>query len=87
MLAQLSRPSFMLADAGVLLNLRGVNMNTGAVPADMVPIRIWRECRFVVSTQRKRLRAFNDVEKHLYAGAVPKGIGELLACLSKGLSE
>ena len=77
----------MLADDGVLLNLRGANMNTGAVPADMVPIRIWGECRFVVSRQRRRLRPINDVEKHLYAGVVPKGVGELLACLSKGLSE
>jgi zinc transporter len=40
LLAQGSRPSFVLADDGVLLNLRGVNMNTGAVPADMEPIRI-----------------------------------------------
>ena len=87
LLAQGSCPSFMLADDGVLLNLRGANMNTGAVPADMVPIRICGVRRFVASVQRRRLRPINDVEKHLYAGTVPKDVGELLACLSNGLSE
>ena len=40
-----------------------------------------------MNVQRRRLCAVNDVAKHLYAGTVPKDVGELLACLSNGLSE
>ena len=40
-----------------------------------------------MSVQRRRLCAVNDVAKHLYAGTVPKDVGELLAYLSKGVSE
>ena len=38
LLADESRPRCMAVDDGVLLNMRGVNMNPGADPADMVSI-------------------------------------------------
>ena len=87
LLADESRPRCMAVDDGVLLNLRGVNMNPGADPADMVSIQIWGERQLIVSTQRQRLRAVNDVEKHLHDGTGPKDVGELLADLSNSLSE
>ena len=87
LLAEETRPRCMLVDDGVLLNLRGVNMNPGADPADMVSIQIWGERQLIVSAQKQRLRAVNDVEKHLHDGTGPKDVGELLADLSNSLSE
>ena len=87
LLAEESRPRCMAVDDGVLLNLRGVNIYPGADPADMVSIQIWGERQLIVSTQRQRLRAVNDVEKHLHDGTGPKDVGELLADLSNSLSE
>ena len=71
----------------MLLNLRGVNLNPGADPADMVAIRMWAEEKQVVSVQRRRLRAVNDVEKHLADGLGPKDVAEFLADLSDSLAE
>ncbi len=87
LLAEETRPRCMMVNDGVLLNLRGVNMNPGADPADMVSVQIYGERRLIVSAQRRRLRAVNDVEKHLHDGTGPKDVGELLADLSDSLSE
>ncbi len=87
LLAEETRPRCMIIDDSVLLNLRGVNMNPGADPADMVSIRIWADAKTIISTQHRRLRAVNDVEKHLHDGTGPKDTGELLADLSDSLSE
>ncbi|NKB60401.1 MAG: zinc transporter ZntB [Alphaproteobacteria bacterium] len=87
LLADETRPRCMMLGDSLLLNLRGVNMNPGADPADMVSIRIWANDRIIVSTQRRRLRAVNDVEKHLHDGTGPKNGAELLDDLSDSLSE
>lgn len=87
LLADETRPRCLKVGESVLLNLRGVNMNPGADPADMVSIRLWADAKIVVSTQRRRLRAVNDVEKHLHDGTGPKNAAELLADLANCLSE
>jgi zinc transporter len=87
LLADETRPRNLAVDDGVLLNLRGVNLNPGADPADMVAIRLWAEKDRVVSVQRRRLRAVNDVERHLNDGTGPKNAAELLADMSGSLIE
>ena len=87
LLADETRPRCLVVDDGVLVNLRGVNLNPGADPVDMVAIRLWSEKDKVVSVQRRRLRAVNDVEKHLAEGNGPKDIAEFLADLTDGLAE
>jgi len=87
LLADETRPRCHVIDDGVLVNLRGVNLNPGADPADMVSIRMWAENDKIVSVQRRRLRAVNDVERRLLAGNGPKDSGEFLADLSDCLNE
>ena len=72
LLADESRPRCMAVDDGVLLNMRGVNMDPGADPADMLSIQIWGERQLIVSTQRQWLRAVNDVESTCMTAPVPK---------------
>lgn len=87
LMAEETRPRCLKVDDGVLVNLRGVNLTPGADPSDMVAIRMWAEEKKVVSVQRRRLRAVNDVEKHLVGGLGPKDVAELVADLSDSLAD
>ena len=43
LLADVSRPRLQLHGEGLLVNLRGVNLNPGADPEDMVSVKIWAD--------------------------------------------
>jgi zinc transporter len=72
---------------GTLLILRGVNLNPGADPEDMVSIRLWVEERRVVSVVIRRLRAVTDLEALLDSGHGPQAPGALVAELADLLTE
>ena len=73
LLAEESRPRCLADGAGVLLNLRGVNLNPGADPVDMVSIRIWAEAGRIISVRRRNLKAVRDVRYSLEQGNGPRG--------------
>ena len=50
-----TRPRTMTVGDGALVQLRGVNLNPGADPEDMVSIRLWVEERRIVSSRQRRL--------------------------------
>jgi zinc transporter len=45
--------------------LRGVNLNLGADPDDMIAIRIWIDGNRVISTRARRLMAAHDTRERL----------------------
>ena len=47
-----TRPHILPVDEGILLILRGVNLNESTKPEDMVPIRLWIEPHRIISPQR-----------------------------------
>jgi zinc transporter len=61
LLADETRPRVALVEAGVLLNLRGVNENPGAEPEDMVSLRIWAEQHRVITVRQRRMIARREV--------------------------
>ena len=65
LLASETRPRCDLHNDGILLNLRGVNLDPGAEPEDMVSIRLWIDERRVISTRLRRLMAVEDVREQL----------------------
>ena len=54
LLAEATRPRWVMFDQGLLVILRGVNLNPGADPEDMVSIRIWIEHHRVISMRLRR---------------------------------
>ena len=52
-----SRPGFFEFDHGVLIILRGVNLNEGARPEDMISIRIWLQSNLMITLHRRPLRS------------------------------
>lgn len=79
LLAEETRPRSVVWDSGLLTVLRGVNLNPGANPEDMVSIRVWVEPRRVISLRRRRLLSVDDVRGTLASGHGPRSAVELLA--------
>lgn len=82
-----TRPRLASQGGGLLIILRGVNLNPGADPEDMVSIRLWMDAGRVVSLHGKPLRAVAELRRALAEGEQPGNGGELLACLVERLTE
>lgn len=85
--AEETRPRATEIAGGILVFLRGVNLNEGAEPEDMVSIRLWVEPERIISVQRRRLRAVGDIEEQIRAGRGPAGAGAFLSALIERLTE
>jgi zinc transporter len=86
LLAEDVRPRELPVDDALLVTLRGVNLNPGADPEDMVAVRIWLEQARIVTLRHRRLTAINDLREALAEGRGPHGPGEFLAMLGDRLS-
>ena len=82
-----SRPRCTLFKEGLLLSLRGVNLNPGADPEDMVGIRIWFEKDRIISTRRRRLLSITDIQKTVDDGEGPESIGDFLVQIAGRIME
>lgn len=71
---------------GVLAVLRGVNLNEGRDPEDMVAIRIWAEAERIVTLSRQRVRALEDIAADIARGEGPQSAGEFLVILAERLN-
>ncbi|MGB5255890.1 MAG: zinc transporter ZntB [Woeseiaceae bacterium] len=87
LLAGETRPRSIVSDEGLLTILRGVNMNPGADPEDMVSIRVWIDKQRIISSRRRRLLSIDDICEALHAGKGPTGPGEFLAMLVERLAD
>ena len=86
LLAEDVRPREVPVDDALLVTLRGVNLNPGADPEDMVAVRIWLERARIVTLRHRRLTAINDLREALVEGRGPRAPGQFLAMLSERLS-
>jgi zinc transporter len=87
LLAEETRPRCDWYEDGTLLILRGVNLNPGAEPEDMVSIRIWIDEQRIISTRLQQLMAVEDLRKELTVGKGPRSTGQLVARLVANLTE
>ena len=87
LLAGETRPRSIVSDDGLLAILRGVNMNPGADPEDMVSIRVWIDEHRIISTRRRRLVSIDDICESLHAGNGPTSPGGFLVALIERLAD
>ncbi len=85
LLAEDVRPREVPVEDALLVTLRGVNLNPGADPEDMVAVRVWLEPARMVTLRHRRLVAVNDLREALADGRGPRGAGSFLAMLSDRL--
>jgi zinc transporter len=81
LLADETRPRAVPNRDGLLVILRGVNLNPGADPEDMVSIRLWIEGERVISLRRYHLMAVEDLKEAVGRGIGPTRPSALLASL------
>lgn len=85
LLADETRPRMTPFADGVLLILRGVNLNENADPEDMVSIRLWADAHRIISVRKRKLKAVEDIAQALQSGHGPKDTGEFLCMLTSRL--
>ena len=80
-----TRPRCLALKDGMMVILRGVNLNPGAEPEDMVSIRFWIEANRIVTMRHRRVMAVEDLRRAIGAGSGPIGSGGFLQELSDRL--
>jgi zinc transporter len=86
LLAAETRPRSLVDSDGLMVVLRGINMNPGAVPDDMVATRMSFDNNRIVTARRRRVLSINDMRDELLAGSGPKTAGQFLVMLTRYLS-
>lgn len=81
------RPRCTPLGGGLLVNLRGVNLNPGADPEDMVAVRVYIDKDRAVTVRRRRMMAVQDIRERLAAGRGPRDAGDFLVELAARLVE
>jgi len=87
LLAEETRPRAESHGEGLLVNLRGVNLNPGADPEDMVSVRLWIGARRIVSVRLRRLMAINDIRESMERGSGPRATDAFLDRIARGLTD
>lgn len=85
--AEGTRPRCTPHGDGAIIILRGVNLNEGARPEDMVSVRLWVTANLVVSYSLRRLRAIEDIQSTAVIGHTAHSPGDLLGRLTQRLAD
>lgn len=87
LLEENTRPRLLpLPDDELLLFLRGINLNPGAEPEDMVSVRIFASADRVISLRLRPLRATDELLVQLADGKGPRTASELILCMAQYLT-
>jgi zinc transporter len=82
-----SRPRCTPFHEGLLLGLRGVNLNPGADPEDMVGIRIWFEKDRIISTRKRKVLSMVDIQTAIEQGIGPESLSDFLVQITGRMME
>ncbi|MCK7595994.1 zinc transporter ZntB [Microbulbifer sp. CAU 1566] len=82
LLTEETRPRTTSIGDGLLIALRGVNLNPESQPEDMVSIRVWAEADRVISTRKRQLLSITDLCHQLDSGRGPRNCADLVVELA-----
>lgn len=82
-----TRPRCTVHGHGVLLNLRGVNLNPGAEPDDMISVRLWLEKDRVIGVWVRPLFAVTDIVASIEREEAALSVGDFVARLALRLTD
>ncbi|NKX43158.1 zinc transporter ZntB [Roseicyclus persicicus] len=85
--AEETRPRCTVHEDGVILILRGVNLNPGAEPEDMVSVRLWVTGDRVIGATRRPLHAIDDLVAACRRGLAPQSPGDFVSKLALRLAD
>ena len=82
-----TRPRTVKMGQGLLVTLRGVNLNPESNPSDMVSLRFWVTPHFIVSSRRRRLLSVQDVVENLANNEGPTSTADIVSTLTETLTD
>jgi zinc transporter len=74
LLADETRPRVASFRDGLMVILRGVNLNPGSDPDDMIALRVWIDSRRLITMRTRRLLAIQDVRNEIKEGMSPETV-------------
>ena len=86
LLAKDIRPRVVSAGDGLLLALRGVNLNPDADPEDMVAVRMHADAHRIITTSDRELLSIKDVAELVLTGQGPKTTGDFIVTVCDKLT-
>lgn len=87
LLAEETRPRAADIEGNMLVILRGVNLNPGANPEDMVSIRVWTDGARIISSSKRPLNSVPDICESIAKGRGPSTIGDFFVNLINRLTD
>ena len=66
-----TRPRSLVHKGGMLVILRGVNLNPGTDPEDMISIRFWIDSNRIVTLRHRHVMAIDDLRQAVEEGSGP----------------
>lgn len=85
LLAEETRPRTLTMGAGLLAFLRGVNLNPGAEPDDMISVRVWVDEHRIITLRARRAMAIQDIRDTIDAGNGPRTTADFLVAVTSRL--
>lgn len=82
-----TRPRCTHVEEGLILNLRGVNLNPGDEADDMVSLRLWVTKGLIVSARIRKVWVLDEIRQKMERGEAPKSVDLFLAGLTFGLTQ
>jgi len=82
LLAEETRPRAVAMAQGLLVILRGVNLNPGADPEDMVSLRVYVDDTRIITVRLRRLMAVADLTERVKNGQGPRTAGDFLTMVA-----
>lgn len=80
------RSRAQVINGGVLVILKGLNLEKQSRPEDMVSIRIWINNKFIVSTSNRTLNSISEIQTELEKGDIFKSSSEFIVRLINKLN-
>ncbi len=75
------RPKAAAHGDNLLMIVRGINVNEGAAPEDMISIRAWVEPRRIVTLRHRQSRSLKELAANLGRGTGPRNTGDVVVQL------
>lgn len=81
-----TRPNTQTFPNGLLIILRGANLNPGASVEDMISVRIWIDRDRIITCRQRELQSLRVLERQIRDGEGPRTTGALVTSLAGELA-
>jgi zinc transporter len=87
LLTEDTRPRADVHGPGAIIILRGVNLNPGSQPDELISIRMWVEPRRIITLRFPRFQTIADIRQAVDEGRGPATAGQFVVAVAQGLTE